>query len=215
MRSNQGTAAIRGAATRRLRLALVLFAGAVAAGLAGCGGSKGPSVANVATPASTGTNADHTSGRGSPPNQTPSALEYARCMRRHGVPSFPDPSGGGFTLNPGDGVDPSAPAFEAAQAKCRQYTPMGGDLAPGTQTKPSAQWLATMVKAAQCMRRHGVPSFPDPVTTIPSPTILGGGRGVISDIEGAVFVFPAATIDLQSPVFARAAKTCGFPLHNH
>ncbi len=115
-------------------------------------------------------------------------------------------------FNPAAGVDPSSPAFEAAQAKCAKLMPLGG-LAPGTQTHPSAAWLAKMVKAAQCMRRHGVPNFPDPTTTVPSPKALGG-RGQISNIDGAVFVFPAATVDTQSPAFTRAAKVCGFPLHN-
>ena len=135
-------------------------------------------------------------------------------MRANGEPNFPDPSSGGFLFRAGSGVDPSSPAFSAAQAKCGKY--MGGSgLAPGTRTHPSAGWLAKMLKAAQCMRRHGVPNFPDPTTAVPSLTVLGGGRGQISNIDGVVFVFPAATIDTLSPAFIRAAKTCGFPLHNH
>ncbi len=135
-------------------------------------------------------------------------------MRVNGVPDFPDPSaGGGFTFNPAAGVDPFSPAFKAAQAKCQKFMDLGGGLAPGTQTHPSPQWLAKMVKAAQCMRRHGVPNFPDPTTTVPSFKTLGGG-GVISNIEGVIFVFPG-TLDMQSPLFTRAAAACGFPLHNH
>jgi hypothetical protein len=68
-----------------------------------------------------------------------------------------------------------------------------------------------MVKVAQCMRQHGITDFPDPRTTVPS---LPAGGGVISDIEGVIFFFPAST-DSQSPAFTRAAKACGFPLHNH
>jgi hypothetical protein len=190
--------------------------------VAGCGGSKAPSVASVATTTSTSAAAstDTTggpAGSGSASSQAQpqkDALNYARCMRANGVPNFPDPnSGSGFTFNPGTGVDRSSPAFNAAQAKCQKYMNAGGGLAPGTQTHPSPQWLAKMVKAAQCMRRHGVPNFPDPTTTIPSPKILGG-RGQISNIEGAIFVFPGS-IDTQSPLFTRAAKACGFPLHNH
>jgi hypothetical protein len=136
-------------------------------------------------------------------------------MRANGVPDFPDPSAeGGFNFNPDTGANPSSPAFKAAQASCEKFSPQGAGLAPGTQTHPSAQWLAKMVKVAHCMRRHGVPNFPDPTTTVPSTNVLGGG-GVISDIDGVVFAFPAATSDPQSPLFTRAAKTCGFPLHNH
>jgi hypothetical protein len=185
----------------------------------GCGGSKPPSVASVATTTSSsavaGTNATGgAAGSGSPPSQTQlqqDALKYARCMRADGVPNFPDPNaGGGFVFQAGAGVDPSSPAFKAARAKCQKF--MGGiGPTPGSTTHPSAQWLAKMVKAAQCMRRLGVPDFPDPTTTVPS---LPGFVGVISDIEGAIFVFPA-TLDTQSPAFTRAAAACQFPLHNH
>ena len=42
-----------------------------------------------------------------------------------------------------------------------------------------------MVNVAQCMRRHGIPNFPDPRTSIPSnPRAAVGGTGVISNIDG-------------------------------
>ncbi len=135
-------------------------------------------------------------------------------MRSKGVPAFPDPSpGGGFVFHAGSGIDPSSPTFRAADAQCRKLMPGGGPPGPGSTTHPSAQWLAHMEKVAQCMRRHGVPDFPDPRTSVP-PDPFGGGTGVISDIEGAILVFPSA-IDTGSPTFARAANDCGFPLHNH
>jgi hypothetical protein len=72
-----------------------------------------------------------------------------------------------------------------------------------------------MVKVAQCMRRHGVPDFPDPRTSVPSnPFPVDSTGGVISDIDGVILVFPA-TVDEQSPSFTRAAATCQFSLHNH
>jgi hypothetical protein len=135
-------------------------------------------------------------------------------MRANGVPTFPDPSaGGGFAFQPGAGVDPSSPAFKAARAKCQKLMPGGGP-APGSTTHPTAQWLAHMVKGAQCMRRHGIPDFPDPRTSVPSNPFPAGGSGAISDIEGVIFVFPS-TLGIQSPLFAKAAATCDFPLHNH
>jgi hypothetical protein len=136
-------------------------------------------------------------------------------MRANGVPNFPDPSaGGGFVFQAGSGVDPSSPAFTAARAKCQKLLPTIG-LAPGSTTQPTAQWLAHMVKVAQCMRRRGIPDFPDPKTSVPSNPFPGGSPGgVISDIQGVILVFPS-TIDMQSPLFTRAAAACGFPLHNH
>jgi hypothetical protein len=106
-----------------------------------------------------------------------------------------------------------SPAVQAAQTKCGRLMPQGGGLSPGTVTHPSPQWLAKMVKTAQCMRRQGIAHFPDPTTRVPSPASLGGG-GLISNIDGAVFVFSAATIDTQSPLFVRAANYCGFPRHH-
>ena len=194
----------------------LLVTGAAAVVLAGCGGSKAPSVARVGTTTAATTAAAATSTAAAPSQTQPqqAALNYARCMRANGVPRFPDPSaGGGFTFDPTAGVDPSAPAFRTARAKCQKYMDLGSGLFPGTRTHPASQWLSKMVKAAHCMRRHGVPDFPDPTTTIPSLGVLGG-QGLISDIEGAVFVF-TSSIDTQSPAFVRAAKACGFPLHNH
>jgi hypothetical protein len=188
--------------------------------LAGCGGSAGsPAVATVASttiPKSPAANAG--SGQASS-GTTPSGsqlqqdlLKYARCMRANGVPDFPDPSaGGGFEFRPGAGFDRSSPAFKAAQAKCWKLLPGGGPPAPGSTTHPSAQALARMVIVAQCMRRHGITDFPDPRTSVPS---LPAGGGMISDIDGVIFVFPA-TIDVGSPAFKRAAVACKFPLHNH
>jgi hypothetical protein len=52
------------------------------------------------------------------------ALAMSRCMRSHGVPNFPDPQfrnapGGGFGIRiGGPGIDPSSPAFQAAQKAC-------------------------------------------------------------------------------------------------
>ncbi len=52
------------------------------------------------------------------------ALAMSRCMRSHGVPNFPDPQfsagpGGGIGVRIGGaGIDPSSPAFQAAQKVC-------------------------------------------------------------------------------------------------
>jgi len=182
--------------------------------LAGCGGAKHPSVASVDTTTSSGTagSGSTTSAAASPAELQQDALKYTSCMRRNGVPGFPDPQpGGGFMFGTGSGVDPSSPAFQQAQAKCLRLMPGGGPLDPGSITHPAPAWLAHMVKVSGCMRRHGVPGFPDPRTSVPS---LPPGNGIVSDIQGVIFVFTGA-LDMQSPVFLRAAQTCGFPLHNH
>ncbi len=46
-------------------------------------------------------------------------LANARCMRNHGVPTFPDPTFSGNHITIGDGgVDPDSPAFKRAAAAC-------------------------------------------------------------------------------------------------
>lgn len=63
------------------------------------------------------------------------------------------------------------------------------------------------VKLAECMRAHGLRSFPDPTTSPPSTppapdtTILFGPDGGFSLTASMV----------QSPAFKQAAATCGFP----
>jgi hypothetical protein len=213
--------------------ARVLAAAALMTGVlvAGCGGtSGGPPVATVnstTTPkssaASTGaattsrSGAATGSGAASSSQPTQAALEadelaYSKCMRANGVPNFPDPkAGGGFQGAVPVGANPSAPLFKAAQTKCGKLLPgLGGG--PGSGPAPSAQALAHWVTVAQCMRRHGVSNFPDPTTTVPSHPPAGGG--VISDRDGVILVFPHS-IDMQSPLFTRAAAACGFQLTNH
>jgi hypothetical protein len=209
-------------ARRSARLgALMLVALAATLGLAACGGAKSPAVASLGTTTSSSdagqTNTTDTSGRGAPESQgqlQADALKFSQCMRSHGVPNFPDPSpGGGFAFPAGSGLNPSSPAVKSAQAHCQKYMG-GGPGGPGTVTHPSAQWLAQMVKAAACMRRHGYPDFPDPRTSIPSNPFGPGGTGVISNIDGVIFLFPSS-IDTTSPQFYRAADACKFPDHHH
>jgi len=85
-------------------------------------------------------------------------LQHAQCMRDHGVPEAdpvvnPDGSvhvGGGYdkhTLDPG--------VFDQAVEACKQFQPV---LPPADQAAKLAGARAT----AQCMRDHGVESYPDP-----------------------------------------------------
>jgi hypothetical protein len=57
-------------------------------------------------------------------------LQYAQCMRAHGVPKFPDPKpGGAFALGTKAGVDPDTPQFQAAQKTCQKLVPGGPEIA--------------------------------------------------------------------------------------
>jgi hypothetical protein len=155
--------------------------------LAACGG---PSTPSVATGSSTTTSRDSSGGT------TPAAslLAYARCMRSHGVPNFPDPVSG-------EGIPKSevVSAFEAvgkpkavaASNDCKSLLPSGG---LGGQSNPiiTAPEQQDYLKAAACMRTHGYPNFPDPI--FPS----GGG----------VDVPIPSSINTRSAHFNSVARLC-------
>ena len=66
----------------------------------------------------------------------PKMLRYARCMRAHGIPDFPDPDpGGGLDIRAsrGSDLDPNSPLYKAADNACKRYMP-GGDHGGSTQT---------------------------------------------------------------------------------
>ncbi len=62
------------------------------------------------------------------------ALKFSVCMRSHGEPSFPDPSGGASGHvrigGPGSGIDLDSPQFNAAGKACRKYFGPAGSKGP-------------------------------------------------------------------------------------
>jgi hypothetical protein len=83
-------------------------------------------------------------------------LAYARCMRAHGVPDFPDPdsNGSGF-----DGVPAASSQMTAADHVCHHLLSAG---APHLSPAQQQHLLGQLVQYAQCMRAHGLPDFADP-----------------------------------------------------
>lgn len=137
----------------------------------------------------------------------PSALAFSKCMRANGVPSFPDPSpGGGFSFHVTPAVM-SSPAFRAAQAKCQRFMPGGGPLSPGSP--PSARTMARLRRIASCMRLHGVPQFPDPLSTPPPQSSINmSDYSLITNYMGAILMYPRS-IDMRSPAYEHAIAACG------
>lgn len=165
----------------RTALALITVL-CLAVGVGACGGSAASGV--------TGTSAKATES---------AFLQFSKCMRAHGVPSFPDPSSsGGVRLTPGSGLHPQSPAFQAAQKICRPRLPGGG---PGAIKATRAQYAAALT-FAKCMRRHGQANFPDPVASVPA------GSGPIISLHGMMFR-PGPGMNPLSPAFQQAASQCG------
>jgi hypothetical protein len=167
---------------RLARLSLLaLPVAAVVVLAAGCGGNSSASPP-VASTASGTTTPSTTTPRDSTPSTSPDApggggsghfsvamkvapgvdgRKFSACMRTHGVPSFPDPNGQGviqLSGGPGSAVDPGSAKFQSAQQTCRKLLPDGGHATPAQAAAAKRQLLAF----SACMRKHGVPNFPDP-----------------------------------------------------
>jgi hypothetical protein len=60
----------------------------------------------------------------------------AECMRAHGIPDFPDPTGDNLSMSVGGDLNPMNPTFQAAVKLCARKTgvqlPGSGSPPPGT-----------------------------------------------------------------------------------
>ena len=118
-----------------------------------------------------------------------SAIGFARCVRSHGVPRYPDPaSGGALPKTSPQRLKVSSSEFNAAQRACQHLLPSTASFQRQTQQCmltgdcPQAlvrHILAAELRFARCMRSHGVPNWPDP--TIDSegrPAFNVSARGI-------------------------------------
>ncbi len=106
-------------------------------------------------------------------------VAFSRCMRSHGVPTFPDPNGsGGLPKQTAQQLGVTGAQFQAAQTACQPLLPNHGS---GPTPAEVQQETTQALKFSQCMRAHGVTNFPDPATTgqhrIPDPASLGIDQG--------------------------------------
>jgi hypothetical protein len=142
-------------------------AAAAAVGLAllaaGCGGSPTSEVAQVGSTA-TQTSASSTASTMS------GAVAFSRCMRSHGVPRFPHPSGGAIPKVSLQQVGVSDSELQAAQQACKSLWPT---VSATQQQRVRAQAL----RFSRCMRNHGIGEFPDPDTN--------GGIRISDSVENA------------------------------
>ncbi len=167
---------------RGVILRSVVAAAALSLFAAGCGGGGSPGVASVAS--STGSTSTSTQ-RG--------LVAYARCMRAHGVPSFPDPDASGEIPKPAvvAAVKGNTRMFEAAQNACSYLVPSGG-LGPQQTPEQQRAKLANELSFARCMRSHGVARFPDPN----------------NQAELSIAMVEAQGIDVRAPHILRVVERC-------
>jgi hypothetical protein len=123
------------------------------------------------------------------------AFAFARCMRSHGLPNFPDPhvsyqNGQGSVSQGVPASDAASPQFKTAQKACQHIMPAPGGSGGGSQDHgPPPQALLAF---ARCLRAHGLPKFPDP------------------DRQGQLTIemINAAGVDLHAPAVLAAAEGC-------
>jgi hypothetical protein len=191
---DRSTATVQGLGAASLAAALI----ALSVLVTGCGGnSPTGGVASLSSHASktsttSSTAAGSTGGGESSPGSQ--AVAYAACMRSHGVPNFPDPkiSTNGNEVKVAIGVNPSItgnPRFKSAQQACGKLLPGGGPGA-GSNRQTTPQEQSQYLKAAACIRSHGIPNFPD-------PTFSGGGAHIAH--QG---------LNESSPAFKAAVQAC-------
>jgi hypothetical protein len=175
----------------RRALALCVLAGALAIGLSACGSSS-----STTTAASAGAGG---AAAGSSSSTYQARLNYAKCMRTHGV-NVPDPSANGGPAAGAGGAGAgaggfralrSSPNFQAASQACAKYRSKAfgfGNLSAAQRAQAQQQ----LVKFAECMRSHSI-DIPDPSTS------SGGGFGIFRQIPSS---------ERNSPAFTAATKKC-------
>ena len=128
------------------------------------------------------------------------ALQFAKCMREHGIDT-PDPQrvgNGGIKMTMKGGATNRA-AMESAQKACQKYMKVGGGKAPSAAEQAKAK--DAMLAYAKCMRGRGV-DMPDPKfsTAGGGATFQLGGPGKKGGASGGP--------NPDSPAFKAADKVC-------
>jgi hypothetical protein len=121
------------------------------------------------------------------------ALEYAQCMREHGV-DMPDPQfqGGGILQRGPDEHTPRA-TVDKAEAACKEIRERMEPSEPPSEAEQKEMREAALAHA-RCMREHGITKFPDPVF---------GENGEIT-----LKIDKRSGIDPNDPDFKQAQEAC-------
>jgi len=168
---------------------------------AGSGGSSStatsPSTAGTSSTSGSSSTTAGSDGSGGSSNaggssQAQQNIAFAQCMRSHGVTDFPDPDHNGqFGTISAQMED--RPQFGRGYHACKHLLPVGGE-SKAQQDGPQ------LLKFAQCMHAHGVPTYPE--GNGPAPKYNIGNTAVDSLHDLGPGVNP------NSPVVQRALQTC-------
>jgi hypothetical protein len=191
---------------------LAALTGALLAGCAGSGSSS-PAVPALSQAASQGSQAAASQGGASQSASAQGASAQgtwagraaeldaaAQCIRQHGIPSYSDP----VLTSSGQVYSDSRSIEDASQSVVNAVTQACGALAARAGLNPTSeppappQLIRAGVRAAECMRAHGLPNDQDP--TAQSDYTPGHGFGL-----SASEVPPGGK---ANPIFRAAAQAC-------
>lgn len=201
----------RRARLRPARTASAIIAMAVLAPLAAACSSSPSSTGSVGSP----------NAKGSATSQSASsqAVTYARCMRSHGVPNYPDPDASGqLPKTDAQLLGVSTSQYQAAQQACRHLLPAGGSVQQqdaqcmqNSDCPPALvqQMMAADLKLARCMRSHGVPNFPDPANGGSGGPFFPISRAGISEAASRTHQFVAELNECARLVGDNAPESFG------
>lgn len=174
-------------ALRRLLTLLLTLALVVAA----CGGDDEPEAEGVASIQSSG------SDDGAPQRQEieDAVLDFTQCLRDQGfeVPDIELDANGAPIIRTEDvaGIDISSREFQSAFASCTPILTAAGAFSFDFDPELQAIFQDQLQEFSQCMRREGVPDFPDPIA---------GTSGIPYPID--------AFSDFTNDGFQTALETC-------
>jgi hypothetical protein len=126
----------------------------------------------------------------SSPSATLGLIAYAECMRRHGIPKFPDPTTqGNLVISPASGIDPSSAQYKSANQACAKLRPSATGV--GMTPAEHARALARLTAYVHCMRGRAIP-MADP----------------FSGPNGGVGIALPRGVDPSSQTYKRADSAC-------
>jgi hypothetical protein len=185
-----------------VKYAVAALAASAVVLMAGCSGSGGappavPSLSQGAA-ATQGNGGQGTGGSGA---ARASALHAAaQCIRQHGIPGYADPvlTPDGQVYNDSRPIQNASQSVFAAVLQACQTLLTQADLNPGNEPPAPPQLVQAGVRAAECLRAHGLPNIQDP--TARSPYTPGHGFAM----NGSEM--PAG--GKASPVWQHARQAC-------
>jgi hypothetical protein len=171
-------------------IAITAVASTLALVAAGCGGGGSRGAASIASSTTAATTTAQSGMTTVQIGSLSGALAFARCMRSHGIPNWPDPTSSGvFDKSKLRQLGLSVSRVRAIEeGSCRYDFVNGGQPQGQTITRDEQAYY---LRAAACIRRHGFPDFPDPTFQ-----------------NGHVRFNIPSSIDTSSPQAKSAQATC-------